>query len=180
MFKKERDMETIKYRNNLEGLKNIKIISKDTYEELLEKDVQHCSEASTEGSTRMAWIGINPPLYSISFEALYHLTLEILPYKHYKMCVEQNTKTGLRPHIHALAKVGEHCRPNKEINRLGKLFGVNSECIEFKISNNNLVNGTRKKYLEGDKVEDKLEYVNDDIRDRKLFNLPNFISKGNI
>lgn len=180
MFKKERDMETIKFRNNLEHFENIKLITKEQHKELLEKDILHMRRSNNEGSIQLAWIGINPPIGSYSLATLYHKTLESLPYTNFTMCVEQNTKNGIRPHIHALAEVNSNCRPNKEILRLSKIYSISNECIEFKISNNNCVNTSRKKYIRGEKVEGKLLYVEKDIKDRELNNLPNFISKGNI
>lgn len=165
--------ESIRFRNLLETLSVGNYITKDTKEQLLLQDEEYMRPKTAH----LAWIGINP-----SGETM--LTLASLaskiPYKDYMYCVEQNTDNGIRPHLHILAKVLDTTRPNKEIERLSKLFKTQKNFIEFKISTNRALNNTRKNYIKGEKIDLKKENVEKDIKDRIKYNLQNYYLIGNI
>lgn len=130
---------------------------------------------SSEARSYYAWIGINPPVGQYTLRELW--AVHMLPYTDYVITIEQNTDGGIRPHLHALAKVCKNTRPNKEIERLSKLFQIASSSIEFKIHGNNLLS-PHLKYLRGEKTSEKLENVNKDIKDKEDANIPKFLSIG--
>jgi len=124
-----------------------------------------------------AWIGINPPLGQYALKELWGVAT--LPYTDYIITIEQNTEGGIRPHLHALAKVCKNTRPNKEIARLAKQFSISNECIEYKIHGTNLLS-PHLKYVQGEKTQEKENNVLKDIKDKEMANIPKFLSIGNI
>ena len=171
--------ESQRFRNTLNFLVQQKQITQSEADSLQSKDNEH-EDANVSQRTRSspkyyAWIGINP-----SGETMTSLAsaLPKLPYANYEAVIEQNTKHGIRPHIHALALVNENTRPNKEISRLGDIFDIKTNFIEFKISNNNRTNISRRRYMRGEKTSEKKENTEKDIKDRLLLGIPNLISKG--
>lgn len=141
------------------------------------KQVLEQYASQSEPKSYYAWIGINPPLGQYTLAELWGVAS--LPYTDYVITVEQNTDNGVRPHLHALAKVCKNTRPGKEIVRLQKQFSVEGQCIEYKIHGNNLLL-PHLKYLRGEKSLEKEDNVLKDIKDRLEFNIPNFLSIGNI
>ncbi len=123
------------------------------------------------------FIGINPPPESISFEALWQEAVERMAesYDSYILCIEQNTKTMIRPHIHALVCGSKsNSRPNREINRLKLLFKLKSECIFYRGSTDPKINKKRQDYIMGIKQEEKNENNIKDRKDRLAFNIPDY------
>jgi len=169
--------ESEKFRENLSYFLKIKMITPETYQECLDRDLAY-ERNKISKPIYMAWIAINPPPDTISMEALYSFTKANLPYENYLMCVEQNTSQGLRPHIHALACVTATCRPKAEISRLSKMYKLKDNFIEFKVSRNKMLNISRQNYIRGEKVDSKLLLVEKDIKDRLLIQIPNYFLKG--
>lgn len=169
--------ESVKFRENLDWFLKIKMISPELHKQALERDVAH-ENSKIDKTQYMAWIAINPPPQSISMEDLYTFSVEHLPYENYLMCVEQNTDNGIRPHVHILAKVNSTCRPNAEISRLARLYKVQDNFVECKVSKNKAVNFSRQNYIRGEKKEAKLINVEKDIKDRLSLNIPNFYLNG--
>lgn len=124
-----------------------------------------------------AWIGIDPAPERYTMKELWDLALANFPYDNYIICVEQNTEAGIRPHIHAVAKVTNNTRPKKEITRLQKIFSIENQCIHYKIFGSNLLS-QRMKYVRGEKTDEKADKVSQDILDRQIANIPNFLSVG--
>ena len=124
-----------------------------------------------------AWIGINPPSGQYTLKELWGVAS--LPYTDYIITIEQNTEGGVRPHLHALAKVKATTRPNKEIVRLAKQFSVQNSCVEYKIHGTNLLS-PHLKYVRGEKTQEKENNVLKDIKDKELAGIPKFLSIGNI
>ncbi|AXH77232.1 MAG: putative replication initiation protein [Cressdnaviricota sp.] len=127
--------------------------------------------------TPYAWIGINPPLGKYNMTELYNTALAQLPYGHYELCVEQNTKGGIRPHIHLLVPIGVTARKNHVITRLAKIFDVTEQSINVTISSNKVLKDKWVNYIHGDKAAEKLENVEQDKKDRLALNLPDFFIK---
>lgn len=165
--------ESQKFRENLEHFKNLKLITQEVYEQLMEKDKAF---ENAKNNTKMykAWLCINPPPGSYTLEELYSFTIQHIPYKNYLLCVEQNTDNGVRPHVHILASVTKTTRPNAEIARLAKMFKVKENFIECKISNNGLLNTQREKYVRGEKQDSKKDNVEKDKNDRLKLKIPDF------
>lgn len=125
-----------------------------------------------------AWGCINPPASMYTLKQLYWLAK--LPYENYMLVVEQNTKNGIRPHIHFLAIVNQNTRPHYEIKRLARQFKVEENFVEYKISTSEQKLISRVKYLRGEKATDKMNYVEKDIKDRDAEEIPHLISSGDI
>lgn len=135
-------------------------------------------EYSCASKEYYAWIGVNPPADQYTMKELWDLAK--LPYENYIICVEQYTEGGIRPHLHALAKVSKNTRPNKEVRRLQKLFSLeNAQSVEYKVFGANLLSA-RMKYMRGEKAEGKSENVEKDREKRKEYKIPNFLSIGTI
>lgn len=169
--------ESVKFRENLDWFLRIKMITPELHKQALERDIAH-ENSKISKNKHMAWIAINPPPLSISMEDLYHFSVKNIPYKNYLMCVEQNTDNGIRPHVHILAVVNSTCRPHAEISRLAKLYNVENNFVECKVSKNSLLNISRQNYIRGEKQQSKLLNVEKDIKDRLLVNIPNFYLNG--
>lgn len=125
-----------------------------------------------------AWGCINPPASKYTLQQLYWKSN--LPYQHYQLVIEQNTKNGIRPHVHFLALVNNNTRPNKEISRLAKQFDVSENFVEYKISTSEQQLISRGKYLRGEKAHEKMKYVELDKIDRLEDKIPDLISIGDI
>ncbi|AXH73943.1 MAG: hypothetical protein [Cressdnaviricota sp.] len=166
-----------KFRDNLKWFLQIKMITPEVYESLMAQDIAH-ETRKIDKKAYKAWICVNPPPESISLEDLYNFSVANLPYQNYILTTEQNTDSGVRPHVHILAKVNSTTRPNAEISRLAKLYNVKENFVECKICKNNLVNISRLKYVRGEKMEAKKQNVEKDIKDRELVNIPNYYLKG--
>lgn len=166
----ERFMETVKQLNAWLNPK------KDTYP--LE-EIEKVSKAIdyVPPKTYKAWIGINPPPNTISLVDLFNKGKELIPYRRYLMCVEQHTEGGIRPHLHILARVTETTRAKYEIPRLAKLFNLNPNSIECKITCIDGINQQREKYILGEKTEDKQEKVLKDRKIRETLGIPQFYQK---
>jgi len=126
----------------------------------------------TAGDKGFAFVGINPPADSVTLKELYDFCVAHYPYKGYTMCVEQNTPEGVRPHLHILHPVTGNTRKNHIIARLAKLFKVEENYINVKVSKSNPVISRWEKYLRGEKKGEKIEYVEKDIKDRDIYNIP--------
>lgn len=127
----------------------------------------------TAGDKGFAFVGINPPAGSVTLKELYDFCVAHYPYKGYTMCVEQNTPDeGVRPHLHILHPVTGNTRKNHIISRLAKLFKVEENYIDVKVSKSNPVISRWGAYLRGEKKGEKIEYVEKDIKDRDIYNIP--------
>lgn len=124
-----------------------------------------------------AWIGINPPPNTISLGELFDKGKELLPYKHYIMCVEQHTDGGIRPHLHILATVSKTTRAKYEIPRLAKIFNIKESSVELKITCNEGLNLQREAYIFGEKTEEKQEKVLKDKEIRETLGIPDYYIK---
>jgi hypothetical protein len=119
-----------------------------------------------------AWIGINPEPDTISMKELFLKAVEKLPYSSYEMCVEQNTKGGIRPHLHILAKINGNVRKNHVITRMGKIFNLKNNFIQVRVSSNEVYVKQCSDYVNGKKAADKMGHVDQDIKDREKYNIP--------
>lgn len=170
--------ESAKFRNNLDYFLHIKMITPETHKALMAKDLAYEQRKAIDKPVYMAWIAINPPPLTISMEDLYTFTKNNLPYDNYIMSVEQNTVNGLRPHIHALAECRATTRPKVEISRLAKLYKLQDNFIEYKVSRNRKLNISRQNYIRGEKTDSKLLLVEKDIKDRLSLNILNYYLNG--
>lgn len=127
-------------------------------------------------SSSRSFIGINPPEGQYTMLALYEKALG-LPLAHYTGVVEQNTDKGIRPHLHIIADMSQSSRRCREIPKLAKYFNVNPNSIDFKISNNSVLNQTRLDYINGVKTQNKLSNQLKDSSDRAALNIPETFSK---
>jgi len=147
------------------------------YQELYERTEQEIANKGKKKGIPYAWIGINPPPGKYNMTELYNMALAQLPYGNYELCVEQNTKGGIRPHIHLLAPIGVTARKNHIITRLAKIFDVSEQSINVTISTNKVLKDKWTNYIHGDKAAEKLENVEQDKKDRIALNLPDFFIK---
>lgn len=133
--------------------------------------------ASAPPKEYYAWIGIVPPPGTYTMRELWDLAIKQMPYDNFIICVEQNTDAGLRPHLHAVAKITHNTRPKKEIARFQKIFSVENNSVHYKIFGKALLEA-RVKYVKGEKTEEKKEKNLQDISDRRDSKIPNFLSVG--
>lgn len=121
-----------------------------------------------------AWIGINPPLNTITLRELYEKTEEAVhKYKWLQKSgyvVEAHTNNGYRPHVHLLAVTKE--KAYRIIQILSKYYNVESNSIECKIYHHGILYEEHINYIKGLKTSEKEELVELDKEVRENANIP--------
>lgn len=126
------------------------------------------------------WVGINPPIDSISLDKLYaKMEVCVSKYKFfthgYLYCLEQHTKGGVRPHIHLMLLT--NTKPHRIIETLAKHFGIAQNFIQCKKYKHGLMYHEHIKYIHGDKKEEKLVDVENDRQILEELNIPKYLGK---
>lgn len=168
-------IEDFKFLDNLEANGN-----KEAYNLVLARMKKADEGAKPPPSKSVAFVGINPPIGQYSMKELYNLAVDKYPYKDYIMVVEQNTKGGVRPHLHISHSVSDNTRKNHVISRLANIFKVEKVCINVDVSRSFVVISRRLKYIRGEKKEEKQDDVEKDIKDRNNFNIPHIYNDGSL
>lgn len=146
--------------------------------DLIEKDKKFMDAQRKElfkksnEKSKFAWIGLNPPPNTYTLKELYELCVDKFPYRGYEMVAEQFTQGGIRPHLHILLKVSDNSRKNHIISRLAKSFEMDAASVQVRISNNYSLIDRWQKYIQGEKSDTKMEYVNNDKEYRQNNNIP--------
>lgn len=117
------------------------------------------------------WIGINPKFDSM--DQLYN-KLKTLPLGNYTATVEGYTKEGYRPHIHMLL-ITNH-KPYRIIDKLASHFNCEKNFIQAK--NMTKYYDEKMNYLKGNKIDEKKEFVEKDIKERDESGIPHIIFKS--
>lgn len=158
------------------------------YKETLEKYSPHLVEAyiaqtieneilsAPKAGEQYAWIGINPPPNTYSLLELYQRLLLVNPYPSSIAAVEQHTHGGLRPHIHQLVRVSLNTRKNHVITKLAKAWGLEPTSIQVTLTKSIVLKAKWTAYLEGRKVDSKMDKVERDREDREKVGVPHLIS----
>lgn len=136
------------------------------------------AEASSSDSSTdtYLWLGINPPIGSYTLLELYSKLLKENPYPGSVACLEQNTRGGIRPHIHLLAKVSSNTRKNHVISKISKSWSLVPQSIDASLSKSSSLVSKWNGYIRGSKTADKMENVELDRIDREKYSIPNLIS----
>lgn len=141
--------------------------------ERLDNKFKECLETTREINTKHMWICINPVTINQGSMKLYKKLFDIDNNWRWEACVEQNTKEGIRAHIHMI--LYDNIRPNRVIKKLAELFDCQTNFIQCKTSYELSRN---KKYIRGDKAREKMPRACKDRKDRKPLNIPDiFFSK---
>ena len=119
------------------------------------------------------WVMISPdPKKYTSIEHLFLHLGDMKISEKYIATVEAHTKEGYRPHIHMI--LYSNRRPNRIVAQFSKHFDCKTNFIECKTSYNHSIN---LKYLNGDKQDEKKEYVEADRVERENNSIPHLIEK---
>lgn len=131
---------------------------------------QFCLKSGRVVEDKHMWVGINPSYKYIT--DLYNdlVNSKVLRKYKYEAVVECHTENGVRPHIHMIIYTEE--RPNRIISKLANVFKCGRNFIDCKTSYDLEIH---KKYLSGDKREEKKENVEKDRRDRDHLGIPHLI-----
>ena len=174
-FRRRSMLEDFKLLDNIEACGN-----KEAYNLVLARMKKADVEAPPPSSKSVAFVGINPPIGQYSLKELYDFAVDRYPYKDYIMVVEQNTKGGVRPHLHLAHPVTDNTRKNHVIARLAKIFEIEQNSVDVKISRSFIVISRWLKYIRGEKKEEKQEDVEKDIKDRDYYNIPHIYTDDSL
>lgn len=151
-----------------------------TYQDRIDKIKEKFD--SIGGKTHL-WIGINPPPEKYTMKELYNKMLDVSSRQKIKFfrekfiwCVEQHTKSGIRPHIH-LMLMDARVKPSRVIETLAKAFDVSKNSIECKRHFNNHLLQEHILYIKGEKVTDKQSDVALDICSRLDLEIPDYLGE---
>lgn len=151
-----------------------------TYSERIKKLQEKFEDLG--GKTHL-WVGINPPPGKFSMLELYDKMTEIAQRPkisffrdNFMWNIEQNTKGGVRPHIH-LMLLDKKVKPSRVIETLSKAFDIPKSSIECKRNFNNHLMPEHIAYLKGSKTDSKSEDVAKDICDRLDLGIPDYIGE---
>ena len=164
-------IEDFKFLDNLEANGN-----KEAYNIVLSRMKKQ--DEAKHPAKGYAFVGVNPPVGQYSLKALYDFAVDKYPYDDYLLCVESNTSAGIRPHLHILQPVSDNVRKNHIITRLSNLFKVERECIDVNVSRSSIVISRWRKYIHGEKKDEKQDNVAKDIKDREYNNIPHIYNKN--
>lgn len=135
-------------------------------------EAQHKKYYSKHTRDYYAWIGVNPPVNTTTLKALYDHAVNIMPYRGYEMTPEIHTKNGQRPHLHILLKINANTRKQHIVAKLAKAFKLNPQSVDVSISSSSSLIESWRKYLRGEKTEEKQELVEKDKEYRENNNIP--------
>lgn len=162
-----------KRRDVAESIKFQELCERLGYTDLIEKDKNFMQVKYTPiKKDNFAWIGINPEVGTYTMEALYSHAVSKLPYSAYELVVEQHTDGGIRPHLHILVRISGNARKNHIITRMAKIFDIQENFVQVRITNSSSLVEKYKKYLRGEKTDSKTENVSKDKIDREKNNIP--------
>lgn len=137
---------------------------------------------SMQGKNHL-WVGINPPPDKYTLKQLYEKMDDVIHRPKITFfregslwCIEQNTKGGIRPHIH-LMLLDNKVKPSRVIETLAKVFDLEKNSIECKRLFSNHMYNEHIDYIQGVKRDDKREYVDQDIADRLDLDIPDSIGE---
>lgn len=162
-----------KRRDVAESIKFQELCERMGYTDLLDKDRNFMQVKYTPiKKENFVWIGINPEVGTYTMEALYSHAISKLPYRAYELVVEQHTEGGIRPHLHILASGSANTRKNHIITRMAKIFGIQENFVQVRITNSSSLVDKYRKYLRGEKTDSKQDNVIKDRGDREKYNIP--------
>jgi hypothetical protein len=126
------------------------------------------------------WIGVNPPPDQYDLKSLYDkfLTIEnktIFTDDNFLWTVEQNTKSGIRPHIHLMLET--KTRPARIIDIFSKKLKIPKTSIHIDSFRNNRLWDEHVSYIKGNKSGEKTTDVNQDKIDRESLDIPDYLGK---
>lgn len=162
-----------KRRDVAESIKFQELCERLGYTDLLDKDKNYMQVKYTPiKKENFVWIGINPEVGTYTMEALYSHAISKMPFRAYELVVEQHTDGGIRPHLHILAACSGNSRKNHIITRMAKIFDIQENFVQVRITNSSSLVDKYKKYLRGEKTDSKQDNVEKDRVDREKYNIP--------
>ena len=132
---------------------------------------QFCLKTGKKVEDKHMWVCINPK-YS-SLKDLYEdfVKSKVVRKYNYEAVVESHTNGGYRPHIHMIIYTEE--RPNRIIDKLSRVFKCDKNFVDCKTS---YELEAHRKYLCGEKREEKLDNVDGDRNERDANGIPHLIT----
>lgn len=137
---------------------------------------------SMQGKNHL-WVGINPPPDKYTMKQLYEKMDDVVHRpkitffrEGYLWNIEQNTKGGIRPHIH-LMLLDNKVKPSRVIETLAKVFDLEKNSVECKRLFSNHMYNEHIDYLHGVKRDEKSDDVAKDIVDRLDLDIPDYIGE---
>lgn len=94
----------------------------------------------------------------------------------YTACIE-HLNTNIHAHL-LVDKTHKQTRPSQIVRDLARHFSLAPNFIDVKGSKDDDLNTLRLAYINGDKTDDKMEDVEDDIREREKLNIPHVFNNS--